>query len=60
MFEGTVAGALQYPQWAIENFLIPAQRVKGITIPIVLIEAVILLLVCVGMYVYGANHDETL
>ena len=60
LFEGTVAGALQYPQWAIENFLIPAQRVMGITFPIVLIEAVILLLVCVGMYVYGANHDETL
>ncbi len=60
LFEGTVAGALQYPQWAIENFLIPAQRVNGITFPIVLIEAVILLLVCVGMYVYGANHDETL
>ena len=60
LFQSTVVGALQHPEYAIDNFITPAQRVAGITFPVVFAEAVLLFFACVGIYWYGAKKDEAL
>lgn len=60
LFFDSFVGAMQHPEWAIENFIVPDQRCSGITFPIVVSVALVLLIIDAGLLVLSEKQDETI
>lgn len=60
LFSYTVFSSLGIWEYAPFNFLAPAQRVFNISFLIIVIEAVLLLIPTICLFIWGAKKDETL
>lgn len=60
LFSYTVFSSMGIWEYAPFNFLAPAQRVFNISFPIIIIEAALLIIPTICLFIWGAKRDETL
>ncbi|MBO5195715.1 MAG: hypothetical protein J6C03_01305 [Clostridia bacterium] len=60
LFSYTVLGSFGFAEYVPYYFLSPAQKVNGISLDIIVIEAMLLFLITGLVFIYKAKHDETL